>query len=284
MKRLTGFQRFMIQLIGIAMILTLLLGIVKGAPPVEAIAAKGYGFFSLLRYSLIEDPLRSVTDFYKDLTNFYKLRQENEDLRQQIDLLAIYKARLEEAYRQIGQLKQQSNTVNAINEYSVISTTVIFRSVDNFNHVITIDVGHREGIMMNNAVITTKGLIGKVVEVQETYSVVQLLTTEKSPNRVSVKIQLSPDKTAEAYIKRYDIAKQAFELILLDTASSITENMTVITSGLGGVFPAGLLVGKVVEVEELVNAIGLKIFVKPAADFYSFDYAFVVQRKAQQVE
>ncbi|MDP3445540.1 MAG: rod shape-determining protein MreC, partial [Ignavibacteria bacterium] len=57
-----------------------------------------------------------------------------------------------------------------------------------------------------------------------------------------------------------------------------TEGMKVISSGSGGLFPNGLLVGTVNHVENLPNAIGLKILVAPAADFYNLNYVAVVKR------
>ena len=52
----------------------------------------------------------------------------------------------------------------------------------------------------------------------------------------------------------------------------------VITSGKGGVYPSGLLIGTVNTIEELSNSIGKTIYVKPAADFQNFDYVQVIQK------
>ena len=53
------------------------------------------------------------------------------------------------------------------------------------------------------------------------------------------------------------------------------------TSGLGGVFPSGLLVGTVSEVSELTNAVGMNVYVKPASDFSNFNYVSVVKMKSE---
>jgi rod shape-determining protein MreC len=207
---------------------------------------------------------------------FIKLKQENDYYRSQLDMLALYKAELEEAYRQIAQLKEVAGIKTAANEYQLTSAKVIYRSFDTFNHALVINQGSDDGVKVNQAVITTKGLIGKIVEVSKNSSIVRLLTTQDVQNKVSVKIQLSPSATAEAILERYDPNRGAYILQLLDTNSAVLKDMTVITSGLGGVFPAGLLVGQVNEVEQLVNAIGMKIYVTPAAEFRSFDYVFIV--------
>jgi rod shape-determining protein MreC len=276
MKRLTLFQRILMILIAVVMAVTFLLNVVKVAQPVAGAQAAGYGFFAMLRYALIENPIESLTSITEDIASFYKLKQENDYYRSQLEMLALYRAELEEAYRQIAQLKEVAGIKTAANEYTLSSAKVIYRSFDTFNHALVINQGSAEGVQVNQAVITTKGLIGKVVEVFDHSAIVRLLTTQDVQNKVAVKIQLSPSTSAEAVLERYDPNRNAFVLQLLDTNSAVLKDMTVISSGLGGVFPAGLLVGTVTEVEQLVNAIGMKIYVSPAANFRSFDYVFVV--------
>jgi rod shape-determining protein MreC len=263
-------------LIAVVMAVTFLLNVVKVAQPVAGAQAAGYGFFAMLRYALIENPIESLTSITEDIASFYKLKQENDYYRSQLEMLALYRAELEEAYRQIAQLKEVAGIKTAANEYTLSSAKVIYRSFDTFNHALVINQGSAEGVQVNQAVITTKGLIGKVVEVFDHSAIVRLLTTQDVQNKVAVKIQLSPSTSAEAVLERYDPNRNAFVLQLLDTNSAVLKDMTVISSGLGGVFPAGLLVGTVTEVEQLVNAIGMKIYVSPAANFRSFDYVFVV--------
>jgi rod shape-determining protein MreC len=275
MKRLTLFQRILMILIAVVMAVTFLLNVVKVAQPVAGAQAAGYGFFAMLRYALIENPIESLTSITEDIASFYKLKQENDYYRSQLEMLALYRAELEEAYRQIAQLKEVAGIKTAANEYTLSSAKVIYRSFDTFNHALVINQGSAEGVQVNQAVITTKGLIGKVVEVFDHSAIVRLLTTQDVQNKVAVKIQLSPSTSAEAVLERYDPNRNAFVLQLLDTNSAVLKDMTVISSGLGGVFPAGLLVGTVTEVEQLVNAIGMKIYVSPA-EFRSFDYVFVV--------
>ncbi|MDP2814843.1 MAG: rod shape-determining protein MreC [Erysipelotrichaceae bacterium] len=281
MKRLTLLQRILMILIAVVMAVTFLLNVVKVAQPVAGVQAAGSGFFAMLRSALIENPIESLKNIGEDITSFYKLKQENDYYRSQLEMLALYRAELEEAYRQIAQLKELADIQTAANEYTLTSAKVIYRSYDTFNHALVINRGSADGVQVNQAVITTKGLIGKVAEVFEDSAVVRLLTTQDVQNKVSVKIQLSPSASAEAVLERYDPNRGAFVLQLLDTNSAVVKDMTVISSGLGGVFPAGLLVGTVTEVEQLVNAIGMKIYVSPSANFHSFDYVFVVDYKQE---
>jgi len=279
MKKLNLIQRILVAAIAVMLSLTVFLNILKFQSPLDHLNAGGYDVFTLLRYTLIERPVASIGSFTKDFATLWQTKQENEDLRTQIELLAVYQAKLQEAYRQIEELKTLTGIKLASNGYTLINATVIYRPYEAFNNSISINVGTKQGILVDQAVISSKGLLGKVEKVFDDSCVVRLLTTENANNKVTVKIQLNAAAVAEAIMERYDVDKEAFEVRLMTTGFAITPGMTVITSGLGGVFPAGILVGYVKEVVELDNAVGMTIYVVPAADFKAFDYVAVVKRK-----
>jgi len=239
---------------------------------------KSYNFFAQLQYALISRPATAVTSFIYDLSSLWKVMDENKVLRSQVELIAIYQAKLEEAYRDIDELKKFNELLLSMSESNTISATVIQRSLESFTHTLVLNIGTNDGVELGDAVISSKGLIGKVSSVSDNTCVVLLLTTELDINKITVKIQVDEVKTSEAILENYDPNTQSYTLKLLDTNSSITEGMKVISSGSGGLFPSGLLVGTVNLVENLPNAIGLKILVSPAADFYHLNYVAVVKR------
>lgn len=279
MQKLTLTQRILIVAIAVMVSLTVFLNILKFQSPLDHLNATGYDVFTLLRYTLIEKPITSIGDFTKDFATLWQTRQENEALRTKIELLAIYQAKLQEAYRQIEALKTLTGIKLAADGYTLVNATVIYRPYDAFNNSLSLNVGTKDGIAIDDAVISSKGLLGKVEAVFANRSVVRLLTTENANNKVTVKIQLGAAQVAEAIMERYDVDKEAFVVRLMTTGYAVTSGMTVITSGLGGVFPAGILVGYVKEVVELENAVGMTIYVVPSADFKAFDYVAVVKRK-----
>lgn len=242
-----------------------------------------FGFFGSLRYTFIEYPIKKVGTFFSDFGQFLIARDQERILEKDIEMLEVYKSELEEAYRQINQLKKLNELEISINEYRHVPTTIIYRPSDVYLSTVVIDKGAQDGIIKDAAIITNKGLIGKVEAVQKHHSIVRLLTTQTNKNKVALKIQVSPATTAEAILERYDVQRQAFEVVLLDTNITISPGNSVITSGLGGVFPSGLLVGTVSEVVEMPNTLAVKVYVKPAADFYNFDYALVVFRDTMAI-
>ena len=244
----------------------------------------GFGFFGSLRYTFIEYPIKKSSNFFKDFAQFLIDRDKERILKAEIEMLELYKSELEEAYRQINELKGLNGLNLSASEFHQVATTVIYRPSDVFLSTLVIDKGSKDGILKDAALVTNRGLVGKVETVYENRSIVRLLTTQTQKNKVALKIQVSPSTTAEAILEHYNPQKQVFEVILLDTNISINPGNSVITSGLGGVFPSGLLVGQVSEVMEMPNTLGAKILVKPSANFYNFNYALVVYRISDALE
>ncbi len=275
---MSPIQQFFAWLAGIVVSLILILNTLQVSAPSVNLTDPGYRFFSLVNSALFQMPLSSLSDVSERIASFWHVQEENEAYRKELELLALYQAKLEETYREIEDLKDLVDLESTYSQYDLISAKIASRSMDSFNHSLNINVGSSDGVELNDAVISSRGLIGKVVDVTENESTVLLLTTETSLNKVSLKIQIDAAKTAEAILERYDPNAQAYILTLLDTQSSITEGMSVITSGIGGAFPSGLIVGEVSSVESLSNAIGLRIEVDPSVDFYNIDYVAVVKR------
>ena len=278
MKKMSPIQKALAILASILLVLILSLNVIVMTSPKLGREQTSYYFFAQVQYALIQRPANAVTGFFEDLTKLWSTMEENKILRSQIELISVYQAKLEEAYRDIDDLKKFNELLLSMSESETISATIIQRSMENFTNTLVINIGSADGVELGDAVISSKGLIGKVTSLSENTSVVLLLTTELEMNKITVKIQVDPNKTSEAILEKYDPNTQSYLLKLLDTNSSITEGMKVVSSGSGGLFPSGLLVGTVNHVETLPNAIGLKILVEPAADFYHLNYVAVVKR------
>jgi rod shape-determining protein MreC len=284
MKRLSPLNRILVRLIGILLAVSLFLGVLRFNSTFQGYGNSAYGFFSSLRVTLFDDPFNAITNFVDDFTSLYALQAENDRLRQQIDLLEQFQARLEEAYRDIEDLKTLNDLKIAMTDYHLIAAMVLNRPADTFDHMLTLNIGSADGVEVNDAVISNRGLIGKVKTVTDQTCTVLLLTTEQELNKVSVKIQVSSTATAEALLEYYDVNSGAYVLSLLQNDSSITEGMTVISSGLGATYPSGLLVGTVSKVQTQQNSGGVTVYVTPSADFGHLNYVAVVKRGVTNVD
>jgi rod shape-determining protein MreC len=245
---------------------------------VNILQQRGYSVIGSISYTVFKYPFDSAEQFLDDFMTFTEMRQEQRVTQQEVERLAAFRAELEESYRQIRELKQLLNLKESMMDFTLTPVKVMSRSPDSFSSIVLIQAGSSDGIIANQAVITSLGLVGKVETVFENSSIVRLLTSQDVENKISVRIQVSPTLVAEAVLDEYDPNTGLFNMILLDTSATISEGNTVITSGLGGVYPSGLLVGYVERVEQLPNSVSARIWVKPSARFTSFDYVMVVKQ------
>jgi rod shape-determining protein MreC len=277
-NRWSKFNRFLLKIGGVLLAGTLFLASFRLNPWAQQAADEAYGFFSSIRYTLIDAPIKTVSTMISDFATLYQLREENRRLRIQIDLLAQFQARLEEAYRDIDDLKTLNDLKLAMSDFSVIAATVINRPFGTYTHSMTLDAGEADGVEVGDVVVNAGGLLGKVISVQQQTCEVLLLTTEQAINKVSVKIQLNPTTTADALLEYYDANRGGYVLTLLNSTSSIRDNMTVITSGLGLTYPSGLLVGWIQGTEFDTSSSGIQVLARPAADFSQLNYVLVIKR------
>ena len=274
-------KRLLYGLFTFIVALSLTLNIMRFTQPDLLSQQPFYPWLAEFQKVVIYGPTTSLKTLLADISRLWALRDENRLLRAQVERIAAYQAALEEAYRDVEALRAFNELKLSMSQYTTLSATVLQRSPSVFLHTLVINLGETDGVEIGDAVISSKGLIGKITSLNSNSAVVLLLTTEQDINKITVKIQTNEAKTSEAILERYNPNLKAFELKLLETDASISEGMRVISSGTGVGFPSGLLVGQVSQVENLSNALGLRILVEPAADFYHLDYVLVVKRGTQ---
>jgi rod shape-determining protein MreC len=132
------------------------------------------------------------------------------------------------------------------------------------------------------AVMTAKGLVGKVTLVTPFTSEVELLYTNNPNYRVSAMVQ--GDKQAYGLIEGYD--KERNELIMkrIDSRQTVKKGQQVVSSGLGGIFPKNVPIGEITEVSTDDNGLTKMAYIKPSADFSILDYVVIAKRSATTID
>lgn len=272
-KRFTRIQKILISLI-IVLVLVSVITLISGA---NALSKFGYNVFSLIRYSLIDHPVETISDWQKNLDALKTVQEENDRLNEIIASQKSNKAELDEKTRMIQEMEELMNfKVNA--NYDKVNASVMYRDISTWSNTIVINKGSRDGLAVDMAVITSKGLLGKVSEVSENSAKVKLLSTENGDVNVSVRVELK-EGTTDGILENYDMKKGVYKIQLFDANAKVEKGMKLITSGNGGVFPPGILIGKVADVEESYNSKGKTIEVKPSVDFNDFSMVSVLKVK-----
>ncbi len=251
--------------------------------------------------SIFHKPATYVTNFFgnvKDLKNTY---EENELLKSRLDEYMQLEADLQEYKVENEKLKTELGEVSDIRKYNPIFSAVIGRNPDRWYDYISIDKGEQDGVEPNMAVITAQGLVGKVKSTSQFSSTVQLLSATDLKNRISAEVQPleinesedgkeedskknSNNEKVTGLIEGYDEEKGALLLRRIESDIKLVEGQKVITAGTGGVFPGGIVIGEIMEVEPDSYGLEQMAYIKPAANFYDIDRVWVADRVAPSVD
>lgn len=275
MSKLTFFQRIVLGCITFFVMIGFLFIFLGTRGPLGYL----YDGFAYLRYGLLDAPTQSFVGLTDNFSNLWNAHEENEALRHELAKIKVNDAEKEELKERNKELEAMLGLELDENRFTKTYADVIFRDGTTWNNELIINKGSKHGIVIGMAVMNTKGLIGKVEKVSEGTSVVKLLTTRNKQNNVSIKIQLADQESVEGILEEYDEKEHCYRIRLYEDSNNLKEGQTVITSGKGGVYPSGLLVGEVKSIKELNDQIGKTIFVTPVDDFQTLDIVVVIGSK-----
>jgi len=240
--------------------------------------------FSVVQ-GLFYRPAQAFSYFLQEVSGAYNVYQENRTLKASLDQYAQVTAELHAVKAENERLRALWNAKNNLHDYQFRLAEVVARSSDNWNNTITIDKGLKHGIRKDMAVMTAKGLIGRVQSVANFSSTVELLTNYDRSNHISAHILaeelVNGTKTyrpVPGVIEEYDPKERLLIMRKIPLGLKIDAKQQVITSGLGGVFPHNLPIGYVVRVQPDDYGLTQTAYVQPSADFSQLSEVMVVER------
>lgn len=219
---------------------------------------------STFRISLLDvfsSPLKalsSVSEFLKSIVPFHSLREENKNLRDRINTLnrkiETYKVIQDENDRLKGFLDFRRTAA-----YTTVPAQVIGRDPSNWSNSIIINKGLTAGVRQNKAVVSPKGLVGRVVELGKGSAKIMLITDPNS--KVGVIIQRNRQG---GILTGSPNGKCRMVYIALDSDVAIGDR--VLTAGMGSAFPKDILVGEVSSVDKEPGRLYKYAVIKTAED------------------
>ncbi|MEH7375667.1 MULTISPECIES: rod shape-determining protein MreC [Bacillaceae] len=230
--------------------------------------------------SLVSKPTHFVAGFFENLQDLQNTYDENKELKSRIENLVNLEAQVQELKNDNEELRDILGEKKTLRDFKPLPATVIGRNPDRWHEMIIIDKGKLNGIEKNMAVVTATGLIGKVKNVTQFSSTVQLLSAMDPKNRISAVVQGKKD--VYGFVQGFDDKQKLLLIKAIPSGSKIEKGQTVITSGLGGVFPKGLMIGKVVDVKPDQYGLNQTALVKPGANFYDIENVIVIKRLMTQ--
>lgn len=228
--------------------------------------------------SLIHQPAQSLAGFFRNIEDVKNTYEENRILKEKLDKYAILDAKVQDLEKENNKLEELLEKKQSLDEFNQIIATVISRNPDLWHELVTVNQGSRNGVKKDMAVISSKGLIGKVKDTSPFTSTIQLLSANDRNNRISAYIQ-GGETTINGLIEGYDEEKKALLFKVITPDAKVEKKQQVLTSGLGGVFPSGLYIGEVIDVVPDDYGLTKTAYIKPAANFFEIDDVIIVDRK-----
>ena len=251
-------------------------------------------FFILIgaMFSLPEEKTNSVSTVVRDVLTvpqaglcramewFMSLGRDKAKLLNENNLLRVRIEELSNELRQNKNIQEENQKLRdllklkAVSRYSLLAAQLLARDVNGWWQMARIDKGAVDGVKPDLPVISQEGLIGQVVNVSQNSSDVLFLTSSK----VKVAARLARSEIF-GIVSGQGVSWDGNASCRMDfiiKGVNVNRADEVVTSGLGGVYPEGLVIGYVKSVQMDHSGLFQYAEIVPAADFRLIDMVFVV--------
>ncbi|KKR20254.1 MAG: Cell shape-determining protein MreC [Candidatus Moranbacteria bacterium GW2011_GWA2_39_41] len=214
---------------------------------------------------------QGIDEFFSFLNSIGLMRTENKKLIRENDLLTAEVVSLHEMKKENESLREQFDLAPR-NKFDLEPSFVIGQDSQNLGSWLIVDKGSADGIKSGMAVIVSEGiLIGRVEEVYPDSARVILLTDSSSVINAS-----DLETGAKGLLRGTYGLGMIFDMVT--QSDVLSEGDTIITSGLGGEVPKGLLIGKIQEIKMSTDKLFQQAIIIPRVKYRKLDVVFVVKK------
>ncbi len=216
----------------------------------------------------LKNKLAGNNAFFEDINSLKieneNLKQKNEELEQSLRELEIIKA-------ENATLRSYNNMSEKYSNYTTVPAYIINKDVSNLSDTMIINVGSDDGVKENMPVITTEGLVGYVISTTNNTSKVNPIIDPSTS--VSASISTSRDGVI---VKGILGSNNTLKLMYIPTDADLVLEDSIETSGIGGIYPKGILIGKISQIIESKNITDRYAIVETAVDFSKLETVLVI--------
>jgi rod shape-determining protein MreC len=257
---------------GVLLVLSLHL-ISAGVRPGDLAARPQSIFLELIRpidasFARFSQGISSIVNNYIDLVH---VRQENVHLRNELARVKSDRARLAELESENHHLVDVLELRDVLG-LSGVAANVIGSDATGLSHTLILGAGSSNGLRVGMAVMSNQGVVGKIIATSPHASRVLLIDDHNS----------AVDGFDQRSRARGIVAGMVDEGLIMkyvDRSQDIHTGDTIVTSGMDGIFPRGLLVGTIRSVRREGPGLFLSVGIAPAVDFRSLEQVLVVTQQ-----
>ncbi len=243
----------------------------------DRIAAPARAMLEVLRpvQSGTSDFTRGLSSVYHDYLNLVHVRQENEHLLAELARVKADQARMAELEAENRHLSELLELRDAMG-VDAIAANVIGSDATGLSHTLILGQGSDSGLKPGMAVLSNEGVVGRIIAASPHASRVLLIDDHNSAldgfDQRSRSRGIVAGVVDDGMIMKY-----------VDRSEDIKSGDTIVTSGLDGIFPRGLLVGTVSSVHREGPGLFLNVQLAPAVNFRNLEQVMVVRQQAPQM-
>lgn len=221
-------------------------------------------------FIMVKNKMSGDETFFTNLAN---LEKENEELKVKISELEQAQRELEIIKAENTTLKEYMNLTEKYADYKTVPAYIIGRDISNYSNTMIINAGKKDGIEPNMTVIADAGLVGHVISVSDNSSKVMPIIDSSS----SVSSTIST--TREGIICRGIMDSNNLKAMNIPTEANLVVGDNIETSGMGGIYPKGILIGTIKEIVNTRNITDRYAVIKAAVDFDAIETVLVITSK-----
>jgi len=219
-------------------------------------------------------PLVKLGQWIPTVQSRRTLAQTNAVLQVEINFLRERDRAVRETVRENRRLQQLLDLKRRV-AFPTVTARVIGRDASSWWQSIQIDQGSEAGLAINMPVLNADGLIGKTVAVSKGQSRVLLLLDPAC--QVSAILEESREPGVVRGVAAVFTTKPQCRMLYVNRSTQVSPGQTVLTSGLGGIFPKGIRIGTVLSAElDAQSGMYQNLDIDPAVDFRRLEEVIVI--------
>ena len=235
--------------------------------------ARVVGFLTTPLQSASAAVTGSITDFLSHLVHAGEISEENERLQAEIDELRKQLVDYEDLKRTNDQYKEYLGLKEQQPDLEFMPAGIVARNTGDVFGSFVIDSGTLSGISLYDPVITESGLVGYISEVSDTFARVSTILDS------GMRVGCYNNRTKDTGVLGGSVAlaqdgRCEMRYINRDSLSAVGD--LIVTTGVNGIFPDGLVIGTILDVNQSPQGVSLNATIQPAVDIANIDNVFVI--------
>lgn len=217
-----------------------------------------------------------IEDFVQYIAEIRRLSQENENLRKEIEILREENRKLEPLKDENQRLREMVGLKDQFAQFHFIGAQVIAKDPGNWFNTFTIDKGTDDGLSKNDVAITNQGVVGHIFDIGTNWAkIVSIIDSNGGASGLVMRTRDIAMVKGDVILQNEGLCK----MTQIPNDADVIINDKIETSGLGGIYPKGLLIGTIIDIKKEAHEISKYAIVKPAVDFKRLEEVLIITRQ-----